>query len=1659
MTSNWDKFRLLLWKNWVIQKRHYVQTIFEITIPVLACSLLILVRGLVNPSTYSKPTTFESLNVSSIANIRTLVTNHPIDLTLAYAPKNALLERVVRKAARTLGTDVRVRSYNDSKSMYNVLVTNNYLAGIEFGDNLENITSIPDDISFALRYPSEMRTTMLPGAQFWANWRTFLVFPPFQTYGARAVNYTDGGYPANYYGEGFASVQNAVTRALLSIKNVNLTLPTVSLKRFPYPPFYNDPLLRGLENLFPAIIMIAFFYSCINTVKFITLEKERQLKETMKVMGLTGWLHWTAWFVKTLILLSISITLITVLLCVSLTTNTDIAIFEFSNWLLIWIFLFIYSIMTITFCFMLSSFFSKANIASGVSGIIWFYSLTPYNITFGNYDRMSLGAKLASSLWCNTAMGYGFMLLMKHEGTSVGLQWSNLFSPVTVDDQLTVAHVMGMMIVDALIYLSIALYVEQVAPGQFGVPKKWNFIFTKQFWYPQSRYERQTNTLNREYLTNQSQTNAEEEPTDRHAGIKVLGLTKIYKGNKTAVHDLTLNFYEGQISVLLGHNGAGKTTTMSMLTGIFPPTSGTAVVNGFDIRYDIEQLRNSLGLCPQHNVLFDELTVAEHIEFFAKLKGLKDRQITEEINKYIRLLDLEDKRDAQSHTLSGGMKRKLSMAIALCGNSKVVLCDEPTSGMDPAARRILWNLLQQEKKERTILLSTHFMDEADILGDRVAIMAEGELKAIGSPFFLKKKFGQGYRLVCVKNNDCDPTVLTKLLQNYIPDIEIDTDIGTELSYVLKQQYLSKYEAILLDLEQHTEVCGISSFGITMSTLEEVFMKLGSDSNVHDQLEQPSMIANGHTFEPHESLSLLADGKRLLANQIKAMFMKKYLSFIRAWKISTLQTTLSMFYIIVIIVIVRSFPNNIVLPPLEISFKSYSQLTTVLETNDKFAPVSRSYIDIVTEASPPNKLAVIPESFTNYILEKSMENIKQVDNKYMIGATLDESELNYTAWFNNKAYHTAPLSLNTIYNAILRTFCDNCTLDIMNKPLPYSSRVRFLRLQAGSNLGFQLAFNTGFAMAFVGAMYVMFYIKERASGAKLLQFVSGANVVVFWVVSFLWDFMVFILAMLLYLLTLSVFQEEGWSSATELSRVALVMLCFGSAVIPFTYLGSYFFQVPSTGFIKMLIFNIFTGTVFFTGIFLLKYSEFNLKDVAETLEWIYMIFPHFALSHSLNNINLILTIRQICDAQCEAMPFCTDDLLCSFDKRCCDTDIFSFQPTGISRNLVYMLAVGVISFTILLVNELKIFNCNFKCSKPWGKAQITATRKDTSESDSDVKEERDLIYGIEERDLDKYSLVLKDVSKYYGSFLAVNRLSLKVEGRECFGLLGQNGAGKTSTFKMLTGDEKLSTGNGWVQGVSMKAKMNEVNRLIGYCPQFDALLEDLTGRETLKIIGLLRGVPRKCIDSVSSTLAEDFNFTKHLDKQIKTYSGGNKRKLSTALALIGHPLIVYLDEPTTGMDPGAKRNFWNVICRIRANGQAIILTSHSMEECEALCTRIAIMVNGEFKCLGSAQHLKNKFTEGYFLTVKLSKCDKPTTDDRTNLVMNFIETQLEGSRLRERYQDYLTYHIEKSSLKWSTMFGLMEQAKARFGIEDYALGQTTLEQVFLALTASQRPSDE
>lgn len=275
-----------------------------------------------------------------------------------------------------------------------------------------------------------------------------------------------------------------------------------------------------------------------------------------------------------------------------------------------------------------------------------------------------------------------------------------------------------------------------------------------------------------------------------------------------------------------------------MLTGALAPSSGSVKILGKDLS-DLSGIRDDLGICLQHDCLFPAMTVREHIQFFSRIKGLyakmSHKEAEEHIDQVIRDVALFEKRNTFSKNLSGGMKRKLSVAIAFCGESKVVLLDEPTSGMDPFSRRFTWNVIRQFRQNRCILLTTHFMDEADVLGDRIAIMAEGQLRCVGSPLFLKKHYGVGYNLTIEKNNDflgnasqeeldALHTEIISLVQSNVKDASLLNNVGSEISFQLPVGEAAHFAPVFESLDANPKV---SSYGVGITTLEEVVRFAGS----------------------------------------------------------------------------------------------------------------------------------------------------------------------------------------------------------------------------------------------------------------------------------------------------------------------------------------------------------------------------------------------------------------------------------------------------------------------------------------------------------------------------------------------------------------------------------------------------------------------------------------------------------------------------------------------------------------------------------------------------------------------------------------------------------------------------------------------------------------
>ncbi|GFR40553.1 hypothetical protein Agub_g1128 [Astrephomene gubernaculifera] len=249
--------------------------------------------------------------------------------------------------------------------------------------------------------------------------------------------------------------------------------------------------------------------------------------------------------------------------------------------------------------------------------------------------------------------------------------------------------------------------------------------------------------------------------TSTPAAVEVRGLVKTYRSAsggppKVAVAGLDLRIESGRITALLGHNGAGKTTTIHVLTGMLQPTAGSATVNGFDVATQMDQVRASLGICPQFDILWPDLSVYEHLQLYGAIKGYSGGELHEAAVSAASGVGLLPKLHCPAGELSGGQRRKLSVAIALMGDPAVVFLDEPTSGMDPFSRRFTWDVIRRHRQGAAVVLTTHSMEEADLLGDRVVIMARGRVAAQGTGMELKAAHGVGYNLTLVMDTSAPP---------------------------------------------------------------------------------------------------------------------------------------------------------------------------------------------------------------------------------------------------------------------------------------------------------------------------------------------------------------------------------------------------------------------------------------------------------------------------------------------------------------------------------------------------------------------------------------------------------------------------------------------------------------------------------------------------------------------------------------------------------------------------------------------------------------------------------------------------------------------------------------------------------------------------------------
>ncbi|XP_042367934.1 phospholipid-transporting ATPase ABCA1-like [Plectropomus leopardus] len=1688
-----------------------------------------------------------------------------------------------------------------------LLENDTYWAGVVF-ENLEpNSSDLPPYVKYKIRMDiDEVERTNKVKDRLWSP-------------GARDNPFND----LRYIWGGFAYLQDMMDHGIIRVQTSKTQPLGVFAQQMPYPCYVDDVFLRSLARSLPLYMTLAWIYSVAMIVKGVVAEKEARLKETVRIMGLRGAIYWLSWAVSSLLPLAISSLSLALILKYG-------KVLQYSDPSVIFVFLLVFCLATITQCFFISVFFSKANLAAACGGLIYFLLYLPHILCYAWRDVMGFRAKVVVSLLSCVAFGYGCENFAKYEEQGIGIQWYNINKSPEEGERYTFIVSIIMMLFDAVFYWLLTWYIENVFPGQYGIPKPWYFPFTASYWCGTTSVTDvdpdllRDSTLHNEYL--------EKPPPDMKAGVSVRNLVKIYKtGKKLAVDGLSMDFYENQITSFLGHNGAGKTTTMSILTGLFPPTSGTALINGYDILTDMDSIRKYLGMCPQHNVLFSELTVEEHIYFYARLKGRSRDEVKIEIDQMIEDVGLPHKRKDLAKNLSGGMQRKLSVAIAFVGGSNIVILDEPTAGVDPYARRGIWELLLKYKQGRTIILSTHHMDEADILGDRIAIISHGKMRCCGSSLFLKKCFGSGYYLTLVRDgtekmtvqrngiihnhgkeekdrpsrsgspddgigsqswgdtNPSDLAALGQIVLRHVPEAVFLESIGQEITYILPYGGArdGTFALLFQELDLAMTDLDLTSYGISDTTLEEIFLKVAEDtgvdadiqttkellvkdckrgsptskrnsiSSVHMKTEQVSglrdfkeITSKVEDLKRNASVSgkgsTVIMGWELIRRQFLALFIKRFHHARRSRKGLIAQVVLPAFFVCLSLIFTLIVPPFAEYPSLELQPWMYNlpqttfysndvadnvEVSKVVETlvnepgfgtrcmngdpipklpcsstgSDWFTPpVDQSVIDIFLngnwsmsnpspscQCSTPKRRIMLPDcppaagglpppqriqnttdtlldltgrNMTDFLVKTYEHSGKTRYGGISVGAVNSQVRLteaaieasfrdlrglfssfqdnvtdqifqsaetllkklgtrnNVKVWFYNQAWHGVVSFLSVANNAILRGNLPagqdprRYGISVSNHPLNLTKAQLSYVAMATTSTDVVVSICVIFAMSFIPASFVLFLIQERVNKAKHLQFVSGVNPAVYWLANLAWDTCNYIIPCLIVIVIFLCFQQKAYVSPPNLPALILLLILYGWSITPMMYPASFIFSVPSTAYVVLTCINLFIGINGSIATFVMElFDDDNVSRINDIVKQVLLIFPHFCLGRGLIDM-----------AKNQAMA----TLFSSFGEDRFK-DPLSWDMVG--KNLCAMSIQGVVMFAFTVLIQYKFF------CKP---RLIMGKSLSAEEEDIDVARERERVYeGNAQKDL----LRICDLTKVYSrkSTPAVDRLCVGVPAAECFGLLGINGAGKTTTFKMLTGDIPVSGGEAFLNGYSIRTEMRNVHQNMGYCPQFDALDELLTGREHLEFYARLRGVPEKEIAMVAEWGIQKLGLVKYSNKSAGTYSGGNKRKLSTAIALIGCPPVIFLDEPTTGMDPKARRFLWDCILSVIKEGRSVILTSHSMEECEALCTRMAIMVNGRFKCLGSIQHLKSRFGDGYTVIVKVGG-----SPPALKSVEDFVQQSFPGSVLKEKHHNTLQYQLPCTQGALANIFGQFTSQQHRLGVEDYSVSQTTLDQVFV-----------
>ncbi|WOL00337.1 ABC transporter A family member 7-like [Canna indica] len=580
-----------------------------------------------------------------------------------------------------------------------------------------------------------------------------------------------------------------------------------------------------IELLFPVILTYTVY------------ERQQKLKIMMNMHGLKDGPYWMISYIYFFALSAFY------MICfVIFGSIIGLKFFRLNDYGIQLVFYFVYINLQIAIAFLASSFFSAVKTATVIGYIYVFGSglLGEFLLRFFIEDTsFPRGWIIVMELIPGFSLYRGLYEFSQYAfsgnymGTS-GMRWKDLG-----DSENGMKDVLIIMFLESLLLFPIAFYLDQVVGG--GIRKD-RLFFLNYFRKKSSSLSRRRPSFQRQgsrVFVEMEKPDVSQErevveqlllkPSISHATISD-NLKKVYPGrdgnpDKLAVRGLSLALPNGECFGMLGPNGAGKTSFINMMIGLITPSSGTAYVQGMDIRTNMDEIYTSMGVCPQHDLLWETLTGREHLMFYGRLKNLKGAALLQAVEDSLRSVNLfyGGVGDKQAGKYSGGMKRRLSVAISLIGDPKVVYMDEPSTGLDPASRNNLWNVVKRAKRDRAIILTTHSMEEAEVLCDRLGIFVDGGFQCIGNPNELKGRYGGSYVFTMTTSVDKEQEV-ESLVQRLSPSANKIYHISGTQKFELPKQ-----EVRVADVFRAVEIAKskftVHAWGLADTTLEDVFIKV------------------------------------------------------------------------------------------------------------------------------------------------------------------------------------------------------------------------------------------------------------------------------------------------------------------------------------------------------------------------------------------------------------------------------------------------------------------------------------------------------------------------------------------------------------------------------------------------------------------------------------------------------------------------------------------------------------------------------------------------------------------------------------------------------------------------------------------------------------------